>query len=84
MPDVFHWLGIDRIDEFVSMSNMKHDAMVRQGISIGTRTEIPHDLVPADAQVEISAKRAAGYFSAEEKAVPRDLSAVKGRGITDF
>jgi len=84
MPDVFHWLGIDRIDEFVSMSNMKHDAMVRQGISIVARTEIPHDLVPADAQVEISAKRAAGYYSAEEKAVPKDLSAVKGRGITDF
>jgi len=84
MPDVFHWLGINRIDEFVSMSNMKHDALVRQGISIVTRTEIPEDLVPADAQVEISAKRAAGYYSAEDETVPKDLSAVKGRGITDF
>jgi GTP cyclohydrolase II len=26
MPDVFHWLGIRRIDRWASMSNMKHDA----------------------------------------------------------
>ena len=62
----------------------EHDALVRQGIAIGTRTEIPEELVPADAQVEISAKRAAGYYTAEEEPVSKDLSAVKGRGITDF
>jgi hypothetical protein len=28
MPDVMHWLGIRRIDRFMSMSNMKHDALV--------------------------------------------------------
>ena len=28
MPDVIHWLGITRIDRFVSMSDMKHDALV--------------------------------------------------------
>ena len=28
MPDVIHWLGISRIDRFVSMSNMKYDALV--------------------------------------------------------
>ena len=26
MPDVLHWLGITKIDRFVSMSNMKYDA----------------------------------------------------------
>jgi GTP cyclohydrolase II len=26
MPDVLHWLGIAKIDRFVSMSNMKYDA----------------------------------------------------------
>ena len=31
MPDALHWLGVSRIDRFVSMSNMKHDAMARQG-----------------------------------------------------
>ncbi len=34
MPDVLHWLGITKIDRFVSMSNMKHDAIVRAGIEI--------------------------------------------------
>ena len=31
MPDVLHWLGITRIDRFVSMSNMKYDAHRRLG-----------------------------------------------------
>ena len=32
MPDVLHWLGVTRIHRFVSMSNMKHDALVAQGV----------------------------------------------------
>ncbi len=32
MPDVFHWLGIRHIDRWVSMSNMKRDALLAQGI----------------------------------------------------
>ena len=31
MPDVFHWLGIRRIDRWVSMSNMKHWRAARPG-----------------------------------------------------
>ena len=31
MPDVFHWLGIRRIDRWVSMSNIKHDALRSAG-----------------------------------------------------
>ena len=31
MPDVFHWLGIARIDRWASMSNMKHDALTSPG-----------------------------------------------------
>ena len=34
MPDVLHWLGITRIHRFASMSDMKYDALVRQGIQI--------------------------------------------------
>ncbi len=34
MPDVLHWLGITKIDRMMSMSNMKHDAIVEQGIPI--------------------------------------------------
>jgi GTP cyclohydrolase II len=64
MPDVIHWLGLKRIDRFVSMSDMKHDALTGQGIEIVERVPIPDELVPADAQVEIVAKKAAGYYSA--------------------
>src|SRR6201997_4577299 len=63
MPDVLHWLGITRIDRFVSMSNMKYDSIVETGIEIGERVAMPADLIPPDAQVEIEAKKAAGYFT---------------------
>ena len=82
MPDVLHWLGIDRIDRFVSMSNMKHDALTRQGIDIRERVAIPNELIPDDASVEMDAKKAAGYFT---ETVPDDvvLKAPKGRGLHD-
>lgn len=84
MPDVLHWFGITRIDRFVSMSNMKHDAITRQGIEIVERVSIPDDLIPDDAKVEMDAKRAAGYFS--EAPVPNedDLARTKGRALEDY
>ncbi len=84
MPDVFHWLGIKRIDRFVSMSNMKYDALVSQGIEIGDRVPIPDELIPADAQVEMDAKKAAGYFVDETVSNPKDLSKPKGRSLADY
>ena len=45
MPDVIHWLGIRRIDRFVSMSNMKYDALAGGGIEIGERIPIPAELI---------------------------------------
>ncbi|MBV8921310.1 GTP cyclohydrolase II, partial [Bradyrhizobium sp.] len=63
MPDVIHWLGLSRIDRFLSMSDMKYDALTGQGIDIVERVPIPDELIPADAHVEIAAKKAAGYFS---------------------
>ena len=63
MPDALHWLGITRIDRFVSMSNSKYDAITRQGIAIVERVPIPAELIPATAHVEIDAKKAAGYYS---------------------
>jgi len=65
MPDALHWLGVRRIDRFVSMSDMKHDALVSQGVDIVERVPIPDDLVPPDAHVEIAAKKAAGYYTPE-------------------
>ncbi|MEM6848981.1 MAG: GTP cyclohydrolase II, partial [Pseudomonadota bacterium] len=79
MPDTYVWLGIKRIDRFVSMSNMKYDALVRAGIEIGERVTIPDDLVPADAMVEMEAKKAAGYFAGDGPV--RDPKSVKGRDL---
>ena len=47
------------------MSDMKYDALVGQGIEIVERIPIPDELIPADAHVEIAAKKAAGYYSPE-------------------
>jgi GTP cyclohydrolase II len=82
MPDVLHWLGVTRIDRLVSMSNLKYDALVESGIEVGERVPIPPELVPKDACVEIEAKKAAGYFTAEE--VSEDLDGVVGRDLSDY
>lgn len=84
MPDVLHWFGITRIDRFVSMSNMKHDAITRQGIEIVERVSIPDDLIPDDAKVEMDAKRAAGYFSEAPVPNQNDLARTKGRALEDY
>jgi len=79
MPDVLHWLGITRIDRLVSMSNMKYDAIVNSGIEVVKRIAIPDDLIPADAKVEIEAKKAAGYYTEGEVLDSEGLLDVKGR-----
>lgn len=61
MPDILHWLGITKIDRMLSMSNMKHDAIVEQGIPIHERVPIPDEMIPEDSRVEIDAKIHAGY-----------------------
>lgn len=79
MPDVLHFLGITRIDRMLSMSNMKHDAIVEQGIEIIERVPIPDELIPADGRVEIDAKIAAGYFTTGKVMTEKELEDVKGR-----
>lgn len=81
MPDVIHWLGLKRIDRFISMSDMKYDALTGQGIEIVERVAIPDEMIPADAHVEIAAKKAAGYFSPDQK--PEDLIA-SGRPLEKY
>jgi GTP cyclohydrolase II len=83
MPDVIHWLGLDRIDRFVSMSDMKYDALTKQGIAIVERVPIPDELIPADAHVEIAAKKAAGYFSVDTPK-PQDLIQSVGRPLEKY
>lgn len=84
MPDILHWLGITKIDRMLSMSNMKHDAIVEQGIPIHERVEIPEDMVPEDSRVEIDAKIHAGYFTTGKVMTVEELNAVKGRAWEDI
>src|SRR6201991_4997738 len=79
MPDVLHWLGVTRIHRFASMSDMKCDALTRQGIQIDERVPLPDGMIPPDARVEIEAKIAAGYFAGDR---PRGVPVgTVGRGL---
>ena len=84
MPDDVHWLGLKRIDRFMSMSAIKHDALARQGIQVGERVPIPPELVPPDASVEIEAKKAAGYYSPDGALEAGQLGGVKGRDLERY
>ncbi|KAF3200130.1 Uracil-regulated protein 1, variant 2 [Orbilia oligospora] len=83
MPDILHWLGISKIDRMLSMSNMKHDAIVEQGIPILERVPIPDEMIPADSRVEIDAKIHAGYFTTGKILSVDELSNVQGRSWED-
>ncbi len=81
MPDVLHWLGVQKIHRLVSMSNMKYDAITSSGIEVGERVNLPDDLIPDDARVEIDAKTAAGYFTPGPIPDAEELKVAKGRGL---
>jgi GTP cyclohydrolase II len=82
MPDVLHLFGIKKIHNLHSMSNMKYNAIVGSGIEVVNRISIPQELIPADASVEMEAKKAAGYFAPEGAKDKEALATVKGRDIT--
>ena len=82
MPDVLHWFGITKIHRLVSMSNMKYDAITGSGIEVVERVNIPDELIPADARVEIDAKMAAGYFTPGPVPDAEELRKAKGRGLS--
>ncbi|MBY0613496.1 MAG: GTP cyclohydrolase II [Beijerinckiaceae bacterium] len=82
MPDILHWLGVTRIDRLISMSNMKYDPIVKSGIAVIERVPIPDALIPADARVEMDAKKAAGYFT-DRVPDQAELSKAKGRGLLE-
>jgi GTP cyclohydrolase II len=81
MPDVLHWLGIQKIHRLVSMSNDKYDAITGSGIEVLERVKIPDSLIPADAKVEMEAKIAAGYFTDGSVPTEKELARVLGRGL---
>jgi len=84
MPDILHWLGITKIDRFVSMSDMKYDAITGSGIEIRERVALPDALIPVDARVEMEAKKAAGYFSADAPPTADDLAHTIGRPLEKY
>lgn len=78
LPDILAWLGITKIDNLVSMSHLKYNSIVNSGVKVINRYEIPAELLPPDASVEISAKIAKGYHS--DKAITdKDLEAIHGQ-----
>ena len=83
MPDCLHFFGIKKIHNLHSMSNMKYDAIVGSGIEVVNRISIPDELIPQDAQVEMEAKKAAGYFTKEAPKKVDELKNVKGRQIDE-
>lgn len=83
MSDILHWLGITKIHRFVSMSNMKYDALLKSGIHVVERVTIPDELIPLDAQVEMNAKRAAGYYSPDRIVDINELAKTKGRDLNE-
>jgi GTP cyclohydrolase II len=83
MPDILHYFGVKKIHNLHSMSNMKYDAIVGSGIEVVNRISIPPELVPADAQVEIEAKKAAGYFTDGEIKDEDGLKNVQGRKLEE-
>ncbi|KAK7205429.1 GTP cyclohydrolase II [Myxozyma melibiosi] len=83
MPDILHFLGITKIDRMLSMSNMKHDAIVGQGIPIIERVPIPEEMIPEDSRVEIDAKIHSGYFTSGKVPTLEDLKHVHGRKWED-
>jgi GTP cyclohydrolase II len=83
MPDVLHWLGVRKIHRLVSMSNMKYDAITGSGIEVGVRVDIPENLIPDDAKVEMDAKKAAGYFTPGKVPNADELKQAKGRSLDE-
>jgi hypothetical protein len=60
---------------------MKYDAITRAGIEVVERVNIPDHMIPADAQVEMDAKMAAGYFTPGAVPDAEELKKAKGRGL---
>ena len=68
----------------VILDARRYDAVTGSGIEIIERVDIPDELIPADAQVEIDAKVYAGYFAgSKEKKTFEELAYTVGRG-SDF
>ena len=65
------------------VARLRYDAIVQSGIKIVERVPIPPELVPKDAQVEITAKVFEGYHGGGDYTVDKEtLRATVGRDNT--
>jgi GTP cyclohydrolase II len=64
------------------MSHMKYAPIVASGIEVVERVPIPDALIPADAGVEMDAKKASGYYAASVPDAPA-LRLPQGRALGD-
>ena len=69
----------DEWDQFVDLA--QYDAITRAGIEDVERVNIPPHMIPADAQVEMDAKMAAGYFTPGAVPDAEELKKAKGRTL---
>ena len=65
MPDPLIWLGIKKIKNLYSMSNLKYNALNKFNIYADNRFDLPECLIPKDATVEITAKIDSGYHTSK-------------------
>ena len=85
MPDVIHWLGIRRIDRFVSMSNMKYDALVGRRHRDRRARADPRRAGAARRQRRDGGEEGGRLFHARRRAERRtQLRSIVGRDLGKF
>ena len=78
MPDVFHWLGIRRIDRWVSMSNIKHDALLGAGDRGGRAGADPRGAGAARRPGRDRGEKGGRLFRPGRRAEPRAVAPHQG------
>ena len=82
MPDVFHWLGIRRIDRWVSMSNMKAvGARRRRGSRWSSRSRSPTGWSRSTPRSRSRQKRPPAISRRRGCRTLQELHSVKGRAL---
>ena len=84
MPDVLHWLGITRIDRFVSMSNMKYDAIDGSGHRDRRARADPGRTGAAGRAGRDGGQEGRRLFHAGRAPTAEELKGVVGRDLKDF
>ena len=76
--------AVDRLKEAGAKSiRMACLLAAPEGIDIVERVAIPDDMIPADAHVEIAAKKAAGYYTPQPQ-LPQELLDSVGRPLEKY